>query len=317
MVYFIIFASAYMVTFLVTPFIRYFALRLSLIDKRGQRKIHTKVITRFGGVAIYAGFIFPLILLIFLKRNIATWDLNSASMIVGASTMILLLGIYDDAKGANALVKLAGQILATIILIYGGLVVKKISNPFGNSIELGFLSVPFTILWVVGITNAINLIDGLDGLAAGIVFITSLGLFFIFVINGKVLPAMLIIALGGSCLGFLKYNVFPAKIFMGDTGSLFLGFSIAAITIASGHKANATVMLLVPIIGLGIPILDTSMAFFRRLIKRKNPFNGDNQHIHHFLLSKRLTKKQTVFILWGVTALLNIVICVFMSVGKG
>ena len=172
---------------------------------------------------------------------------------------------------------------------------------------LGIFSIPVTMLWLVGITNAINLIDGLDGLAAGIVFISCLGLFFALLISQGPMSAFFAVALAGSCLGFLKYNFFPAKIFMGDTGSMFLGFSLASLAIFTDRKAATAIALLIPIIGLAIPILDTSLAFFRRLIKKTSPFKADRAHIHHLLLQKgNLTEKQVVFILWTITALLNI-----------
>ncbi|MBU1086397.1 MAG: undecaprenyl/decaprenyl-phosphate alpha-N-acetylglucosaminyl 1-phosphate transferase [Candidatus Omnitrophica bacterium] len=245
-------------------------------------------------------------------RIFVNHDMVPLKLIIFASTMILFLGIYDDVKGADAKVKFFVQILASILVVYGGVQINSISNPFGEDpINLGIMSVPFTIFWLVGITNAINLIDGLDGLAAGIVLIVSLGLFFVFMVNANLLAALLIIALAGSCLGFLKYNFFPAKIFMGDTGSLFLGFTLATISVLAHHKANTAVMLLVPIVGLGIPIFDTSMAFFRRIMEKRNPFDADDKHIHHFLLKQKLTEKQTVFVLWGLTAFLNLFACLF------
>jgi UDP-GlcNAc:undecaprenyl-phosphate GlcNAc-1-phosphate transferase len=232
--------------------------------------------------------------------------------IVMASTMILILGMYDDAKGADAKVKFFVQVLAAVLLINSGFVVKVISIPWVGPLQLGIFSIPVTVLWLVGVTNAINLIDGLDGLAAGIVFICSLGLFCKSLMLGSILPAFFAVALAGACLGFLKYNFFPAKIFMGDTGSMFLGFSIAALAIWTGDKTSTAVILLVPIVGLGIPILDTSLAFTRRIVRKQNPFHADKEHLHHILLRKKLTEKQVVYILWAITLFLNFIVCSYI-----
>ncbi|MFC1668646.1 glycosyltransferase family 4 protein [Chlamydiota bacterium] len=304
--YFLIFAIACAITFLITPTIRFFALRFSLIDRRSTRKIHTRIVTRFGGFAIYIGVFFAILAGFYANLGLEKPDFAIFKIIFIASTLILFLGIYDDAKGANAWIKLFVQLLATLILIRSGFIIKIISNPFGSPIKLGNLGIPITILWFISITNAINLIDGLDGLANGIVFICSIALFPVFFITSKTMPAFFSLAIAGACLGFLRYNFFPAKIFLGDTGSMFLGFSLASLAILTNHKTTITLGLLVPLIGLGIPIFDTTFAFFRRVIKRKHPFKADNEHIHHFLLKKNLSQKQVVYSLWIITALLNI-----------
>jgi UDP-GlcNAc:undecaprenyl-phosphate/decaprenyl-phosphate GlcNAc-1-phosphate transferase len=308
--YYLIFAIACAITFLITPSIRYFALRYSVIDRKGERKVHDKVVTRFGGLAIYLGFIYAMITAFYTESSLIGADFPSFRIIILASTLVLILGIYDDVRGANSWVKIVVQILAALILIKAGFVIKIVSNPFGQPINLGVFSIAITMLWLVGITNAINLIDGLDGLAAGIVLFSSLGLFFVFFTTGRLMPAFFAMALGGSCLGFLRYNFSPAQMFMGDTGSMFLGFSIAALAILASRKATTAIILLVPIIGLGIPILDTCLAFFRRLLRRTSPFTPDKEHIHHLLLRFNLTGKQVVIILLAITALLNIIACV-------
>lgn len=309
--YILIFAIAAVVTFLITPTIRYFALKFSLVDRRNNRKPHNRVITRFGGLAIYIGFVFAMIYVFTSSSNLGLvqQDLSNYIVVIIASSLILILGIFDDAKGANALIKFSIQILAALILVQSGFIVRIISNPFGSPIELGVFSIPVTILWLVGITNAVNLIDGLDGLAAGIVFIVSFSMFWMSFLTGQIMPALFAIALAGACLGFLRYNYPPAKVFMGDTGSLFLGFSIAALSILTNYKGNAAIGLLMPaIIGMGIPIIDTSLAFFRRVaIKRVNPFHADKEHIHHLLLKLNLSEKKVVFILWIITAFLSTV----------
>jgi len=307
MIYLLIFLIAAAVALLVTPTIRAVALKLELVDMRSKRKVHNRIITRFGGLAIYIGFVFAMATVFVLNAQAENLDFQSYIVIMMASSLILILGLFDDARGANAFIKFSVQILAAFMLIQYGFVVRFISNPFGDPILLGPWSVPVTLLWLVGITNAINLIDGLDGLAAGIVFIVCSALFCIYIATETYMPAFFAIALAGACLGFLRYNFHPARIFMGDTGSLFLGFSVAALAIITNRKANTALGLFLPaVISLAVPIADTSLAFFRRIvIKKVSPFRADNEHIHHLLLKLRLSDKTVVFAIWGVTVLLN------------
>lgn len=312
--YVLIFAIAFSVTYLITPSVRFFGLKFSVIDRKDERKIHDKVITRFGGIAIYVGFIFAMICSFFLNFGLGFQELAPLMKVFIAATLVLCLGFYDDVKGANVKIKLFVQTLAAFFLINSGFLVERISNPLGGVIELGILSIPITILWLVGITNAINLIDGMDGLAGGIVFISSAGLSIVFIMTHRLLiPAFSAIALAGAVLAFLRYNFNPAKIFMGDTGSMFLGFTIAAIAIMSSHKAATSISLLIPIIALGVPIADTTLAFLRRFINKQNIFAPDQKHIHHWLMGKNLTSKQVVVILLGITVLLNIIAVLLAS----
>jgi len=202
--YTLIFFIAFAVTFLITPSIRAIALRVSALDVRDKRKMHTKVITRFGGVAIYVGFICGMICSFFLATGLHFMDAAPLMKVVIAATLILMLGIYDDVRGANARMKFFVQILAAFFLVKSGITIEKIGIPFWRVFELGVLNIPVTILWLVGITNAINLIDGLDGLAGGIVFISSIGLLVSFLCTG--IPAIAVfcsLALAGATLAFL------------------------------------------------------------------------------------------------------------------
>ena len=203
--YFLIFGVATAIVFLITPTIRYFALKFSIIDRREDRKIHSRVIARFGGLSIYFGFVFAMLMLFVLKANEMLHNFGPVWIIIMAATLILFLGFYDDIRGTNAKVKLFVQILAALVLINAGFEIKAIASPFGGPIRLGVFSVPITILWLVGITNAINLIDGLDGLAAGIVMICSFGLFTMFLCSGAILPAFFAIALAGACSDWVFY----------------------------------------------------------------------------------------------------------------
>lgn len=312
MSYFLIFATACAITFLITPSIRYFALRYSIMDRKGARKVHEKVVTRFGGLAIYLGFLYAMVTALYTEPSIGAADVALFRVIALASTLVLILGIYDDVRDAGKWIKIAVQVLAALILIRVGLVIRIVSNPLGPPIHLGVFSVAVTVLWLVGITNAINLADGLDGLAAGIVLFSSLGLFYVLLVTGEKMAAFYAMALAGACLGFLRYNFSPAQVFMGDTGSMFLGFAIAALAIMARRKATTSIMLLVPIIGMGVPILDTGLAFFRRLVRGTSPFRPDSEHIHHRLLRLNLTPRQVVIILLAVTACLNLAACLML-----
>lgn len=312
MIYFFVFSFSCAITFLITPTIRYIALKFSVIDKKDKRKIHSKIVTRFGGVGIYLGVVFAFLTLFSVKFGFENFDFSPFWAIIMAATLVFALGFYDDIKGADAKIKFFIQILSAFLLINSGFLVELISIPWAPPIHLGIFAIPVTILWLVGITNAINLIDGLDGLAAGIVLICSLGLLVKFLITGLVLPAFFAVSLAGACLGFLRYNFSPAKIFMGDTGSMFLGFSLAALAIWTSCKTNTEVGLLWSIICLGVPILDTFLAFSRRILRKKNPFSADKEHMHHLLLRKNLTERQVVYMLWGITLCLNIIALSFL-----
>ena len=305
--YLISFLIAFAVSFLMVPVVRSFALRFNLVDIRDDRKVHNKVVTRFGGVAIYLGFIIGMGASFFMPSGLGFTDLAPLARLITGITIIFLLGIYDDTKGANAVIKLSVQVLAAVFMVSGSFLISRINVPLFGVVEMGHLSGPITVLWIVGITNAINLIDGLDGLAGGVVAISAIGLSLSFIVTGIYsLPVFVLITLAGSTAAFLRYNFYPAKIFMGDTGSMFIGFTIATVAIMSQHKTTASIALLVPIVALGIPIFDIVAAFVRRLSRKKNPFKADKQHLHHWLLTKNLSTPQVVWILLSATVVLNV-----------
>lgn len=312
MSYIIVFLASACVAYLITPTIRFIALKFAVIDYKGIRKVHNRVVARFGGLSLYVGFIFAMVLAFILEPTMGKLSLIMIFNVLLASTLVLLLGIYDDVKGANAATKFIIQLLAALIVVKAGFVIKILSIPFGNSLKLGIFSIPFTILWLVAVTNAINLIDGLDGLAAGIVAINSLALAMVYFFSGQTLPMFFALALTGACLGFLPYNYSPAKIFMGDTGSLFLGFSIATLSIFTCYKSLTAIGLLIPMLGLAVPIVDTGLAFLRRILRGDSPFKADKQHIHHWLLKHKFTGEQTVWVLWIATVIFNIIAIVFL-----
>ncbi|MBP3041445.1 undecaprenyl/decaprenyl-phosphate alpha-N-acetylglucosaminyl 1-phosphate transferase [Bacillaceae bacterium Marseille-Q3522] len=299
---------------LITPIIKKIAFKIGATDRPNQRKVHHKIMPRLGGLAIYISFLFGM----FLIRPDENFTLpmlffnsNVHNMLLIGSFVIILTGVWDDIKELSPKVKLFGQIIAALIVVVGGnLNVEFINLPFGGRIDLGLLSVPLTVIWIVGITNAINLIDGLDGLAAGV---SSIALFTIAGMAGIMgNPYVMIVAiiLAVSTLGFLVYNFYPAKIFMGDTGALFLGFLIGVLSLL-GFKNVTFISLVIPVIILGVPISDTFFAIIRRLVNRKPLSAPDKSHLHHCLLRIGYTHRQTVLLIYAMSALFGLSAFIF------
>jgi len=298
--YLIPFITATILSFVMTPIAKKIAYRIKAIDiPKDERRVHKKPIPLLGGLAIYISTIITI--LIFLPL-----DKTTLSIIIGSS-IIVISGIIDDTKDLSPKMKLLFQILAAVVLVIGDIRIEFITNPFkGGLLYLKGFSIPLTIFWIVGITNTVNLIDGLDGLAAGVSFIASMSLFFV-ASRFMYVPIMIMsLVLAGSCLGFLPFNFNPAKIFMGDTGSLFLGFMLAIISIEGVMKSVATIAIVVPIIILGLPIFDTTFAIFRRLLNGRPIMEADKGHLHHKLLQRGLSQRQTVFILYAISAVFGL-----------
>lgn len=290
-------------TVLLTPFIKKLAFKVGATDKPSHRKVHAKIMPRMGGLAIFISFVIGVFLL--GLNNIHTIPILTGSFI------IVLTGIIDDIFDISAKVKLFGQIVAALVVVFwGGLHIEFINLPFGGKLEFGMLSIPITLLWIVGITNAINLIDGLDGLAAGvssIAFITILGMA---IIKGDLYVATLSAVILASTIGFLIYNFHPAKIFMGDTGSLFLGYIISVISLL-GFKNITFISLIIPILILGVPISDTFFAIIRRLVNKKPLSAPDKSHLHHCLLRVGFSHRQTVILIYAIAALFGLAAFIF------
>ncbi len=295
MIYFFIFTISFIIVFLITPNIRYAALKFYVIDKKNHRKIHNKVITKLGGLAIYFGFLGGLIIVaIFDIRFFQVHSLQIFGLFI-CSALMLMLGIYDDFNDSRAIVKFLIQVIIALVLIKTGFKLERIFIPNLIDIHLEILSIPLTILWLVGITNAINLIDGLDGLAAGIVTIVSmfLCLYGIFLKENFVVFTSL--ALMGANLAFLKYNFYPAKIFMGNTGSLFLGLVIGSLgCYRASPKSLANFLFIPTAFILLLPIIDTFFAIIRRVLKKQRIFSADFSHIHHYYIKLGFDQIQTV-----------------------
>lgn len=305
--YFFIFAFAFIVTFLCTPNIRYVALKLSVVDKKNNRKIHKKIVTKLGGVAIYLGFLIGILTIIFFDKLFFRTHILQIGGLIICSTLVLSLGIYDDFQGSGALIKFIIQAIVALLLVKIGFRLERIFIPGLINIKTGGLSVPLTILWLVGITNAINLIDGLDGLATGIVAIASAFFFLYGVLLKETFIAFFSLVLLGANLAFLRYNFYPAKIFLGDSGSLFLGFVMGSLAIySSAPKGETNLFFPLAIIVLFLPILDTALAIIRRALRKQYIFASDASHIHHYYLKLGFGHPKVVIMFYLTTIFLGI-----------
>ena len=298
--YVVPFVIALVVSYLLTPSVKKLAIKIGAVDRPNARKVHTHVIPRLGGLAIYIGFMAAVLFCVPLQHELV-------GMLLGC-TAIVAVGIWDDICNIPAKVKLVGQILAACIPIVFGIQIEWLTNPFGDIIVLPeIIAIPVTIFWIIGFTNTVNLIDGLDGLAAGVAFIASISMFLLAYNLNQFLPALVIVSMAGAALGFLQYNFNPAKIFMGDTGSMLLGYTLSVAAVLGLVKTAATVALVVPIIALGLPILDTTFAIIRRKMSGVPIFQPDKGHLHHRLLALGMTQKQAVLIMYFVSMILGIV----------
>jgi len=297
-VFLVAFFIALAVAYFITPYVKNLAIKTGAMDTPDARKVHTKPVPRLGGLAIYLGFVLAVLASVYINNEIL-------GLLLGG-TMILVVGVIDDLKQLSPKVKLLGQILAALVLVLFNIRIEWLTNPFGDMIYLQYLSVPLTVLWVVGLTNTINLIDGLDGLAAGVSTIASLTILLVALQQNFWVVSILTAALAGGALGFLQHNFSPAKIFMGDTGSMFLGFMLAAISILGTVKSAATIALIVPIVALGLPIMDTAFAIIRRYSSGRPIFKPDKGHLHHRLLAMGLSQKQAVLLMYVISSCLGL-----------
>jgi UDP-GlcNAc:undecaprenyl-phosphate GlcNAc-1-phosphate transferase len=274
---------------------------------KSSRKIHARPIPRLGGVAIVLGTFAPLTALLVVDSGVGLIFRAEHALVLGlfvGGLAITALGLYDDLRGANARVKFVVQFAVALWLYAIGFRVEQIANPFGQPFQLGWLALPFTLLWMVGVVNAMNLIDGLDGLAGGVALFGVGTNFALAVAHGDVLMCLVMAALGGAILGFLLFNFNPASIFMGDTGSMFLGFVLAATSIKVNTKSGTAVAMAVPILSLGLPIMDTLLAMARRALLGRPLFSADKEHIHHRMLSRLgVSHRQAVLLLYGLCCL--------------
>ena len=297
------FFVAVFISFIITPLVRKFAFRIGALDiPKDERRVHKEPMPLIGGIAIYIGVVVSCLMFLSMDKTLI-------SILIGG-TIILISGIIDDLKGLSPKKKMLFQLLAGLVLIIGDVKIDFVTNPFTDNnavIYLKWLSIPITLFWVVGITNTLNLIDGLDGLAAGVAMISSLSLTLVAQKFGYDTVVIMSAIVAGGCLGFLRFNFNPAKIFMGDTGALLLGYMLAVTSVSGMVKSVAAVALAVPVFALGLPIFDTAFAIIRRYINKKPIMQADKEHLHHRLMRYGLNQRQTVLIMYFISMLLGIV----------
>ena len=292
---------AALVTALFTPLSILLAPKRGAMDvPRDARRVHNKPMPRFGGIAIYAGIMVGLAIFAQTQRHLS-------AVMVGC-TLIYILGAIDDLKGMKPIVKFAGQVVSASVVFAMGLRINFITNWFGEGhMDLGIaVCYIVTVIWLVAITNAVNLVDGLDGLAAGISAISALSIAYISYIHGWYGPTICMMVLAGACIGFLPFNFHPAKTFMGDGGSQLLGFSIAALSILGTVKSATVVAVVIPVLVLGLPIIDTAMAIVRRTIRHQSIASADKEHLHHRILRAGFGQRRAVLLMYSVSGIMGI-----------
>lgn len=308
------FAVAAVLSYFFTPPVKNFAHKVGAIDvPKDARRMHKKPIPRLGGLAIYGGFLCSILIF-------GQLDETMLCVLLGAA-IIVALGIFDDVLALGAKLKFVVQIVAAAIPVcIGDLQIGLFTNlnPLSDTpfVHLGILSVPVTIIWIVGITNAVNLIDGLDGLAVGVSSIAAITMLAVALLTGNMPIAITMAALAGACIGFMPYNLNPAKIFMGDTGSTFLGYMLATVSIMGLFKFYAVISFAVPFLILGLPIFDTANAIIRRVAAGRSPMSPDRGHVHHKLIDMGFNQKQAVAILYAISATLGLTAVVLTSSGE-
>lgn len=295
--YFIALIVTFIAAVILTPLVKKFAIAIGAVDQPNDRKVHVLVMPRLGGLAIFLSVVIGVI----FYKPVSPFLLPIA---LGA-LIIIVTGILDDLFELSPKIKLIGQILAASVVILGGIKVEFINLPFDARLELGLFAVPLTLLWIIGVTNAINLIDGLDGLSAGVSSIVLATMATMAYVNGNFFVLAISMIMLGATLGFLIYNFHPAQIFMGDTGSLFLGFMLSVLSLL-GFKNITLFSLLVPAIILAVPISDTLFAIVRRALKKKPLSAPDKSHLHHCLLRSGFSHRQTVLIIYAMSAFFSL-----------
>ena len=309
--YLTLFVVALSSSLVLTPVIRRLAQRLGWLDvPHDQRRLHLSPVPRLGGVAIFLSVMLALIPLAFLD-NLVTEALrahaHALKAVLVSATLVFLFGVYDDFRGSSAKWKFLALGAAGVVLYVMGGRITAISIPFTGSIKVPeILGLALTIFWVVAISNAFNLIDGMDGLAAGAALFATIVMLVVSFIQGSVAVTVLTLIIAGTLIGFLRYNFNPASIFLGDSGALFLGFTLAALSLVSAQKASTAVAVAIPMMAFGLPIIDTSFTIVRRFISGKPLFEGDREHIHHKLLERGWSQRHVAFVLYGVCALFSL-----------
>jgi len=316
-----IFLIAAFTALIATPLLRRLCERFGLVDRAfDQRRIHQKAVPRLGGIAIFVSVILALASLAFI-HNLLTQnlrpELKAIASVLGCGLLVLLIGVYDDVRGANASIKLVTLGLVAVLFYALGGRIEGLSIPSVGQVALpGLVGFGLTLLWIVGITNAFNLIDGVDGLASGSALFSTLVLVTTSIIQGQARVTVVALALSGALAGFLRYNFNPASIFLGDSGSLFVGFILAALSIQGSQKASTAVAVAIPILAFGLPVVDTAVTIARRLLSGKPIFEGDREHIHHMLLARGWSQRQVTLALYAVSAAFGFAAMLFVNGGS-
>lgn len=301
LLYIAAFACAFAITLVTTPFAKWLSIKWGAIDYPKDRGVHKKAMPRMGGVAIVLGFVLTVLLVYHYDKSMDGRKL--AGFLIGA-LLIAGLGMLDDVKNLPAKLKFCVQIIAALIVIFSGVRIQVVLWPVTTALQK--FSVPITLVWIVGLTNAVNLIDGLDGLAAGVSSIAALSLMVLCIMTGSTTAVALTAALAGACLGFLPRNFNPAEIFMGDTGSTFLGFVLAVTSILGVFKGYALLALIVSVLCVGLPVFDTIFAMLRRMAKHQPIMQADRGHLHHRLIDRGFSQRQAVLILYAISLFLGL-----------
>ena len=305
--YLVIFAASLILSFVLTKYVRDLANARGWVAPPAQdRHLHITPLPRLGGIAIFLSFLLSLGIALLVSSLRSRLSLGSSietlATILGPGLLIFLLGVYDDMRGASPYLKFAVQAIAGALLFAGGLRILDLPVLFGGHHFSWIVGLPLTILWVLAITNAFNLIDGLDGLAAGSALFSTLVVFVVALLGGSPLISLTSLALAGAILGFLRFNFNPATIFLGDCGSLFIGFMLSALALQGAQKAPTIIAVAIPVVSFGLPILETGLSVVRRFISGRPVFTADREHIHHKLLQRGLSHRQVVIILYAVSA---------------
>lgn len=313
---------AFIISFALTPFIKFLAIKFNVVDKPDYiRKFHSQPKALMGGIAIYAGFILTIAYCYFYIPSFSKiFPVKNYNGLLISSFLILMLGFFDDLYNLGPFLKLFFQIIPAIILFFYDFKIDILTNPLtGETLNLpDWASFVLTIIWIISLTNAINLIDGMDGLAAGITIIGCCTLFIIALNRGAedVISALLTMSLLGATAGFIKYNFPPASIFMGDSGSLFIGFILSAVGISGINKSTTAIALMVPIAAVGLPVYDTLFAILRRTRRGNKIFSADSEHIHHRLLKVGLSNRQTLLLLYGLSVYFGVIAYAFIKISN-
>lgn len=308
--YFVVFLGAALLAVVLTPLVVHFARRMNILDDPGLRKVHAAAIPRLGGIAIVVPTMSMILPAFVLPNDIGDlFRLSSTPLLafLGTALLVFAVGLIDDIWGLSARMKFLGQFLAAGIMCACGVVIDTIVLSRELQISTGWFAIPFTMLWIVGITNAVNLIDGLDGLASGISLITCTVITAVAIYSNRPVMALIMLAMSGSLVGFLVFNFNPARIFLGDCGSLFLGYTLATSSVLTNHKTSTALALALPILALGVPIFDTLLSMTRRVLQGRSPFSADREHIHHRLLALGLPHRKAVLMLYGVTIIASLI----------